>query len=68
MGTIAQLLIKLREVEEKFRNIQENPSLNGAENGLTDEENGMLEKLIVYCGEVNLAGDAIARRALGIGK
>jgi hypothetical protein len=64
MNTIARTLMAIKEVEEKFQKIQENPALNGAEYGLTSEELELLEKLIELCGEVNLAGDAIGRRAV----
>ena len=66
MNTIAQLLTSIKEVEEKFAKIQENPSLYGFENGLTSHEQELLEKLITLMGEVNIAADSISRRALGI--
>jgi hypothetical protein len=62
---IARTINAIRDVEEKFRKIQENPALHGAELGLTAEEHEMLEKVIEYCGEVAIAGDAIARRHIG---
>jgi hypothetical protein len=65
MNTIAQLLVTIRDVEEKFAKIQENPALNGAENGLTNKECEMLEKLIVLSGEANLAANAIIKRLSG---
>jgi hypothetical protein len=64
MNIIARTIAVISEVEKKFQKIQENPALNGAEHGLTSEELELLEKLIDLCGEVNLAGDAIARRAV----
>jgi acetone carboxylase gamma subunit len=62
---IANTVIAIRDVEEKFRKIQENPALHGAELGLTAQEHEMLEKVIKYCGEVAIAGDAIVRRHIG---
>ncbi|MDR1363746.1 MAG: hypothetical protein LBJ35_06830 [Spirochaetaceae bacterium] len=63
---IAQFLVEINRVEEKFRKIQENPALNGAENGLTAEELEILDKIIAQCGEVNIAADAISKRFLGL--
>ncbi|GHT87101.1 hypothetical protein FACS1894137_13720 [Spirochaetia bacterium] len=62
---IKQTIISISTVEKKFRKIQENPALNGAENGLTADEQEILEKLIALCGEASTAGDEIARRVLG---
>jgi len=59
---IIKVLLAVRTVEEKFRKIQENPALNGAENGFTAEENKLIGQLIDLCGEVNIAGDAILKR------
>jgi hypothetical protein len=64
MNIIARTLMAIKEVEENFRKIQENPALYGAENGLTSEKLELLEKIIALCGEVNIAGDAIGRRAV----
>jgi hypothetical protein len=64
MNTVLQTLIAIKAVEEKFAKIQENPALNGSENGLSNEEQALLEKLTALCGEVNLAGDAIIKRIL----
>jgi len=61
-NAILQVLSEIKTVEEKFRKIQENPALNGAENGLTADEIELLNKLIGLCGEVNIAGDAILKR------
>jgi hypothetical protein len=61
---IAQVLVEINRVEEKFRKIQENPALNGAENGLTANELEILNKLITQCGEANIAADAISKRFL----
>lgn len=61
--TLNQVLRQIREVEEKFRKIQENLALNGGENGFTKHELELLEKLISLTSEVNIAGDAISRRA-----
>ena len=60
---IAKTLTEIQTVEEKFRKIQENPALNGSENGLTAHELELLEKLISLIGEANIAADAIFRRA-----
>jgi len=59
---IMEVLLAIKTVEEKFRKIQGNPALNGAENGLTTDEQELLSKLIGLCGEVNIAGDAILKR------
>jgi hypothetical protein len=59
---IKQVLLAVKTVEEKYRKIQENPALNGAENGFTADELELLGKLIGLCGEVNIAGDAILKR------
>jgi len=59
---IMQVLLAIKTVEEKFRKIQENPALYGAENGLTADEHELLGKLIGLCGEVNIAGDVILKR------
>jgi len=59
---IIQVLLATQTVEEKFRKIQENPAMNGVENGLTANEHELLGKLIGLCGEVNIAGDAILKR------
>jgi len=61
---ITQVLISIKTVEEKFRKIQENPALHGAENGLTTAEHEILEKLISLLGEFNIAGDEITRKYL----
>jgi hypothetical protein len=66
MNTIVRALVAIREVEEKFRKIQENPALNGAENGFTTQELELLERLIELCGEANIAGDVITKRALSM--
>jgi len=63
---ITQALIEIKRVEEKFCKIQENPAMNGATFGLTAHEQVILEKLIALCGEVNIAGDSISKRVLGI--
>jgi hypothetical protein len=60
---ISKTLTEIRTVEEKFRKIQENPALNGAEYGLTAQEQESLKKLISLAGEANIAADAILRRA-----
>jgi len=60
--TLIRALLAIKTVEEKFRKIQENPALNGTENGLTIDELKILDKLIDLCGEVNIAGDAIIKR------
>jgi len=63
MDEITNALVAIKTVEEKFRKIQENPALNGAEHGLTAKEMEILEKLIELCGEANIAADEISRRA-----
>ncbi|GMO36114.1 MAG: hypothetical protein Ta2B_16220 [Termitinemataceae bacterium] len=55
-------LIEIKNVEEKFIKIQENPALNGYENGLTNQEEETLEKLISLMGEVNLIETEISKR------
>ena len=59
---INQVLLAIKTVEEKYRKIQENPALHGAENGFTADELEKFSKLIDLCGEVNIAGDAILKR------
>jgi hypothetical protein len=66
MNIITQTLIGIKTVEEKFRKIQENPALNGAENGLTSHEVEILEKLISLSGEASIAADEISKRALNV--
>jgi len=56
--------MEIKTVEKKFRRIQEKSVQNGAENGLTANEQELLGKLINLCGEVNIAGDVILRRCL----
>jgi hypothetical protein len=63
MDIITQALLECKKVEEKFRNIQENPALYGAEKGFSSSELEVLEKLIKYMGEANIAVDAIIKRA-----
>jgi hypothetical protein len=60
---IAKTLTEIQTVEEKFRKIQENPALNGAEYGLSAQQQESLEKLISLAGEANIAADEILRRA-----
>ncbi|GHV63071.1 hypothetical protein AGMMS49587_11890 [Spirochaetia bacterium] len=62
---ITQALISIKNIEEKFRKIQENPALNGSENGLTAHELEILEKLIAINGEAMLAADEISKRYMG---
>jgi len=64
MDEIMNALLAIRNVEDKFRKIQENPALYGAKNGLTTEELKILEKLISVSGEANIAADAIIKRYL----
>jgi hypothetical protein len=66
MNTILRTLIEIRSIEEKFAKIQENPALYGAENGLTNHELAIFEKLIEQIGAANLAVDAILKRILGM--
>jgi len=61
---ITKALTKIQTVEEKFRKIQENSALHGSEYGLTTHELKLLEKVINFTGEINIAADAICRRAL----
>jgi len=63
MDEVTQALIEIRNVEEKFRKIQENPALNGAENGFTNQELKILQQLINSIGVANIAADAILKRA-----
>lgn len=64
MDTITRALIEIKNVEEKFRKIQENPALNGAENGLSTKELEILDKLINLIGEANIAANAILKRTI----
>jgi hypothetical protein len=68
MNTVARALAAIKVVEAKFQNIQANPALNGAENGLTNQELELLERLIAMCGEATIAGNEIAQRALSPGQ
>jgi len=61
---ITKTLLEIKVVEEKFSKIQENPALYGAENGLTAHELETLEKLLNQLNAVNIAADAIIKRAL----
>lgn len=61
-GLITKTLIEIRNVEEKFRKILENPALYGAENGLTNEQVELLGRLISLAGEANLAADVILKK------
>jgi hypothetical protein len=61
---VPRILADIKIVEEKFAKIQENPALHGAENGFTAQELEILEKLIKYLGEANLAADEISKRWL----
>jgi hypothetical protein len=60
---IKQTLINIRTVEESFAKIQENPALYGAEYGLTNQGQELLEKLITLSGETSFIGSAILKRA-----
>jgi hypothetical protein len=62
--TIANAIPAIREVEEQFAKIQENPALYGAENGFTAERLELLNQLITLCGETSFAGKEIMKRAL----
>jgi hypothetical protein len=62
MDRIAQILVGIKIVEEKFAKIQENPSLYGSENGLTNKEVEILDKLIEYIGVAGIAADSILKR------
>jgi len=66
MDKITKFLLEIKTVEEKFSKIQENPAMHGAENGLTEYELQLLDKLINYMGEFNIAGDAILKRILSL--
>jgi len=59
---ISQVLDAVKIVEDKFRKIQENPALHGAENGFSKDELKLLERLISITGEVSIATDAIIKR------
>jgi hypothetical protein len=65
LKSIAVILSNIRDIEEKFAKIQENPALYGAD-GFTADELKIFEQLIVQTGEINIAGNAIAKRVLGI--
>ena len=66
MNEITKTLLELKAVEEKFRKIQENLALYGAENGLSAHEQEVLDKIISLIGAANIAGNEIAKRALNI--
>ena len=63
MDEITQVLITIKIIEEKFRKIQENPALYGAENGLNAQEQKIFETLINSIGVANLAADEILGRS-----
>ena len=62
MNEITQALLDLRDLEERFRKILENPALNGAEYGFTTEEHEKLEKLVALVGQATIAGNEICKR------
>jgi hypothetical protein len=63
---ITRVLMEIKTVEEKFRNIQENSALYVSENsGLNAQDLEILKKLISSVGEANIAADAIIKRASG---
>jgi hypothetical protein len=45
MDTILKTLIEIKSIEEKFVEIQENPAIYDAENGLIAYESAIFEKL-----------------------
>ena len=63
MDKITQVLLEINLVKEKFQKIQENPALYGSENGFSSDELKLLDKLICLVGEINIATDAIIKRA-----
>jgi len=63
MDEIVNILINIQTVENKFRKIQENLAMYGAENGFTEQELNILENLINWIGETNIALDAIIKRS-----
>ena len=60
---VRDALLEFQTVVEKFRKIQENPALYGAENGLTAKELKLLEKIIHLVGEAAIAADEILNRS-----
>jgi len=62
MDEITKILIKIKTVEEKFKKIQENPALYGAEHGLTKEELIIFDKFINSNDEVNIITDEIIKK------
>jgi hypothetical protein len=66
--TLAKASTVLREIEEQFAKIQENPALYGAENGFNAERLELLDQVTTQCGVVNIAGKEIARRAMAQSK
>jgi hypothetical protein len=68
MDTILKTLIEIKRIEEKFAKIQEDPARNGAENGLTNHELEIFEKLIEQIGAASIAADGIIKRQLGDGR
>jgi len=63
MDEISKVLSEIRIVEDKFRKIQENPAMYGAENGLTANQLELLEKVKNLVGEANIAADTILKRS-----
>ena len=62
MDEISKVLSEIRIAEDKFRKIQENPAMFGAENGLTANQLELLGKVISMVGEINIAADTILKR------
>ncbi|MCL2721517.1 MAG: hypothetical protein FWD47_09290 [Treponema sp.] len=62
MDEISKVLSEIRIAEDKFRKIQENPAMYGAEYGLNVNESELLGKVINLVGEVNIAADSILKR------
>jgi len=67
MDEIMKILLEIKNVEEKFRHIQENSALYVSENGgFTKQEHETLEKIISLCGEMNIAANEITKKRLSL--
>jgi len=66
-GLILQTLVNIKNVEEKYRQILENPALFVSENGgFSTQDHDILEKIISLSNEMNIAADVITPKRLGL--
>ena len=62
MDEIMQVLLEIKNIEERFSKIQENPALYGPENGFTEDELKKLDLIISLIGESSISATAILKR------